>query len=238
VRQVLSHHKVQGVANFGRSAETLAVYEEAARLGSACLDCYPYAASSTILQKEAARLAKRVLVAWSKARPEAAGRYLDELATETGQPVDALIDSLQPAGAIYFSMDEADVERILRHPDTMIGSDGLPHDAFPHPRLWGAFPRVLGHYSRDRGLFPLEEAVHKMTGLSAQRFRLAGRGLVRQGYFADLTVFDPAKIADTATFASPMSPAAGIASVWVNGALAWSEGASTGSRTGRVIRRH
>lgn len=238
VRQVLSHHKVQGVANFGRSAETLAVYEEAARLGSACLDCYPYAASSTILQKEAARLAKRVLVAWSKARPEAAGRYLDELAAETGQPVDALIDSLQPAGAIYFSMDEADVERILRHPDTMIGSDGLPHDAFPHPRLWGAFPRVLGHYSRDRGLFALEEAVHKMTGLSAQRFGLAGRGLVRQGYFADLTVFDPAKIADTATFASPISPATGIAGVWVNGAQAWSEGASTGSRTGRVIRRH
>ena len=238
VRQVLSHHKVQGVANFGRSAETLAVYEEAARLGNACLDCYPYAASSTILRKDAARQARRVLVAWSKARPECAGRYLDELAADMGGSVDDVIDSLQPAGAIYFAMDEADVERILRHPDTMIGSDGLPHDAFPHPRLWGAFPRVLGHYSRERGLFPLEEAVHKMTALSARRFGLHGRGELRKGYCADLTVFDPAKVADTATFASPISPAAGIIGVWVNGSQAWSAGKPTGTRTGRVIRRN
>jgi N-acyl-D-amino-acid deacylase len=134
-------------------------------------------------------------------------------------------------------MDEADVERILAYPETMIGSDGLPHDRFPHPRLWGAFPRVLGHYTRERGLFPLETAVHKMTGLSAERFGLAGRGFVRPGCAADLVVFDPDRVADTATFAKPISPAAGIDSVYVNGAQTWNAGAHSGARAGRAIRR-
>lgn len=92
---------------------------------------------------------------------------------------------LMPAGAIYYNMDEQDVRRVMRYPVTMIGSDGLPNDPMPHPRLWGAFPRVLGHYSRDEQLFPLTTAVHKMTGLSAARFQLADRGLVKIGYFAD-----------------------------------------------------
>jgi N-acyl-D-amino-acid deacylase len=135
-------------------------------------------------------------------------------------------------------MDEADVERILQYPETMVGSDGLPHDAFPHPRLWGTFPRVLGHYARERGLFSLEAAVHKMTGLPADRFGLAGRGRVQPGYRADLTVFDPARVADTATFARPTSPSAGIVSVWVNGIEAWHAGKSTGARAGQVIRPH
>ncbi len=82
-------------------------------------------------------------------------------------------------------MDEGDVERIMSHPLAMIGSDGLPEDPFPHPRLWGAFPRVLGHFSRDKGLFALHTAVHKMTGLSAARFALHERGLIREGYWAD-----------------------------------------------------
>jgi len=238
VRQVISHHKVAGIANFGRSRETLAVFDQARREGDVCLDCYPYAASSTILRGDAVRYAKRVLVAWSKAKPEAAGRWLDELATETGLATDALVDALQPAGAIYFSMDEPDVERILAYPETMIGSDGLPHDAFPHPRLWGTFPRVLGHYARERGLFTLEAAVHKMTGLPARRFGLAGRGLVQPGYCADLTVFDPERIADTATFARPTAPAAGIVGVWVNGVETWRDGAATGARAGQVVRRN
>ena len=98
---------------------------------------------------------------------------------------------LMPAGAIYYNMDEQDVRRVLRYPVTMIGSDGLPNDPMPHPRLWGAFPRVLGHYCRDERLFPLTIAIHKMTGLSAARFQLADRGLVKVGYFADLVLFDP-----------------------------------------------
>ncbi|MGE5337617.1 MAG: N-acyl-D-amino-acid deacylase family protein [Gemmatimonadota bacterium] len=237
VRQVISHHKVIGRANFGRSRETLALLDEARATRDVCLDCYPYTASSTVLRRDAARQAQRVLIAWSKAQPGAAGRYLDELAAEQGADFDAMIDRLQPAGAIYFSMDEADVERILAYPETMIGSDGLPHDEFPHPRLWGAFPRVLGHYARERGLFSLEQAVHKMTGLPAARFGFAQRGLIVPGCHADLVVFDPARIADAATFAQPKTPAAGIVSVYVNGALAWHDGRATGARAGKILKR-
>lgn len=237
VRQVISHHKVVGRANFGRSRETLALLDRARQRSDVCLDCYPYTASSTVLRRDTAHQASRTLVAWSKARPAAAGRFLDELAAEEGADIDALIDALQPAGAIYFSMDEADVERILAHPQTMVGSDGLPHDTFPHPRLWGAFPRVLGHYARERGLFSLETAVHKMTGLPAARFGLPGRGLVQPGCAADLVVFDPERVMDAATFAQPLRPAIGIHSVYVNGRLVWHGGASTGARAGQVLRR-
>ena len=237
VRQVLSHHKVLGRANFGRSRETLALLEQARAQGDVCLDCYPYTASSTVLRADAVAQASRTLVAWSRSVPEASGRYLDELAAERGQPLAELIEALQPAGAIYFSMDEADVERILAYPETMIGSDGLPHDTFPHPRLWGSFPRVLGHYTRERGLFSLETAIHKMTGLPASRFNLAGRGLVQPGHAADLVVFDPQRVADQATFAAPLRPAAGIERVYVNGALAWNGGAATPARAGQVLRR-
>ncbi|MGL1400221.1 amidohydrolase family protein, partial [Vibrio parahaemolyticus] len=91
-----------------------------------------------------------------------------------------------------------DVNRILSHPATVVGSDGLPNDPLPHPRLWGAFPRVLGYYSREQKLFSLATAVHKMTGLSAQRFGLEQRGFVREGYHADLVLFDPETIRDAA----------------------------------------
>ena len=119
----------------------------------------------------------------------------------------------------------------------MIGSDGLPHDPRPHPRLWGTFPRVLGHYCREQNLFSLPEAIRKMTGLTAQRFGIARRGLVREGYFADLVLFDPATISDTATFAEPVSPALGIERVWVNGALAYANQGSTHARNGRFLPR-
>ena len=237
VRQVLSHHKVLGRANFGRSRQTLALLDQARESGDICLDCYPYTASSTVLRQDAVEQASRTLVAWSTAQPAASSRYLDELQAEQGLALAPLIAALQPAGAIYFSMDEDDVERILAHPQTMIGSDGLPHDTFPHPRLWGAFPRVLGHYVRERRLFSLETAIHKMTGLPAERFGLAGRGLIQVGCAADLVVFDPEKICDSATFADPMRPAAGIHQVYVNGVLTWQDGADTGARAGQVIRR-
>jgi N-acyl-D-amino-acid deacylase len=119
----------------------------------------------------------------------------------------------------------------------MIGSDGLPHDASPHPRLWGTFPRVLGHYARDVGLFALEEAVRKMTGLPAERFGLQGRGRLDVGAWADLTVFDPGSIIDRATWDRPTEPAAGIRMVVVNGRPVWRDGAPTGERPGRFIRR-
>jgi N-acyl-D-amino-acid deacylase len=150
---------------------------------------------------------------------------------------DEAIARLLPAGAIYFSMDETDVQRILAFEHTMIGSDGLPHDAAPHPRLWGSFPRVLGHYSRGLNLFPLETAVYKMTGLTAKTFGLEDRGVLRAGAFADIAVFDPGEVDDTATFTRPIQPAKGIDTVIVNGAIVWRQGKPTGERTGRVLRR-
>jgi N-acyl-D-amino-acid deacylase len=149
--------------------------------------------------------------------------------------VEEAVRRLHPAGAIYFQMDEADVRRILSWPETMIGSDGLPRDAHPHPRLWGTFPRVLGRYSRDLDLFSLEEAVRHMTSIPAERFGLAGRGVVRQGAFADLVVFDPARIADRATFEAPIAAAAGIELVMVNGRAVWDGGGHTGARPGRAL---
>ena len=132
-------------------------------------------------------------------------------------------------------MHEDDVQRVLQYPATMIGSDGLPHDVHPHPRLWGTFPRVLGHYSRDLGLFPLETAVHKMTALSARRFNLAQRGELREGFHADVTVFDPHAISDTATFAQPAMPAQGIRYVLVNGVLSYVDGNATMQRGGLFL---
>jgi len=119
----------------------------------------------------------------------------------------------------------------------MIGSDGLPHDQHPHPRLWGTFPRVLGHYSRELGLFSLETAVHKMTGLSAQRFRLADRGEIRIGAYADIVVFDAATVKDVATFAQPKAVSQGIERVFVGGAPAYRTGHGAIGRNGSFLRR-
>ena len=134
-------------------------------------------------------------------------------------------------------MDEDDLRRVLAFDDAMIGSDGLPHDEFPHPRLWGTFPRVLGHYSRDVGLFPLEQAVRRMTAVPARVFGLADRGVVREGAFADLVVLDPRTVIDSADFESPMQPATGIREVIVNGSPVWHGNASTGGRPGRILKR-
>src|SRR3546814_9593119 len=106
----------------------------------------------------------------------------------------------------------------------MIGSDGLPHDEQPHPRLWGTFPRVLGHYGRGLGLFPLEKAVHKMSGLTAARFGLADRGVLREGAFADLAIFNAETVGEAATFDQPVAPSIGIDTVLVNGAVVWRGG--------------
>jgi len=135
-------------------------------------------------------------------------------------------------------MAEEDVRRIMVHPLSMTGSDGLPHDAHPHPRLWGTFPRVLGHYARNVGLFSLENAVHKMTGRTDGVFGLADRGVIRTGAFADLVLFDPVTVRDTATFDAPTSVAEGIEATWVNGPPAYVRGkGATAERAGRLVTR-
>ena len=197
---IFSHHKVAGRANYGRSVETLALLEQAARRQSLGADAYPYTAGATELSADRVAWADRVLVTFSKAMPEAAGRDLTDVARELGVSVDEAIERLHPAGAIYFIMDEADVRRILAWPGVMIGSDSIPADAHPHPRVWGAFPRVLGRYSRELGLLSLEEAVRRMTSLPAERFGLVDRGMLQTGAYADVVVFDPMTVADRATY--------------------------------------
>jgi N-acyl-D-amino-acid deacylase len=234
---VISHHKTIGRENFGRTAETLPVIAAAMQRQEVGLDAYPYIASSTVLSAAQAERSLKVLVTWSRSAPEQAGRELSAIAADWGVSQKEAADRLQPAGAVYWTMDEADVQRVLQFEHTMIGSDGLPHDAHPHPRLWGAFPRVLGHYSRELGLFALEEAVRRMTGLSAARFGLTGRGVLAAGAYADITVFDPDTVADRATFEAPTTPAAGIEHVFVNGRPVWTGGRPTGERPSRALRR-
>lgn len=235
---VISHHKLMGKQNFGRSTETLAIIGDAMKSQEISLDAYPYVAGSTMLKKDRALLSSKTIITWCKPYPQYTGWDLDDVARELGKERWDAVDDLMPAGAIYFMMDESDVQRIMAFPDTMIGSDGLPHDTHPHPRLWGTFPRVLGHYSRDLGLFPIQTAVWKMTGLTAHRFGLAQRGVIEQDAFADLVVFDPLTVSDTATFESPMERSKGIRQVYVNGQQVWdADQLFMGSFPGRVLNR-
>jgi N-acyl-D-amino-acid deacylase len=234
---VLSHHQGDGPENIGHTAWSLPMIE-AARSGQRVgLDVYPYNAAATIIDPAFVLSASRVLISSSHPHPEMANRELDDIAAEWGIPREAAAEKLSPGGAIYFCQDEADVQRILAFPPTMIGSDGLPGGEINHPRLWGSFPRVLGHYSRDLGLFDLETAIHKMTGLTAGRFGLIDRGKLAVGGYADVTVFDPATVIDRATFEKPSEPSLGIRHVLVNGALVWLDGTSTGARPGRPLAR-
>lgn len=234
---VISHHKVIGQANYGRSEETLAFIRKSMARQPICLDCYPYTAGSTVLSADRAATSSRVIVTWSKGLPQHAGRDLADIARELDVSEEEAVRQLSPAGAIYFRMDEADVQRILQFDETMIGSDGLPHDAAPHPRLWGSFPRVLGHYGRGLKLFPLETAVHKMTGLTARNFGLADRGVLREGAYADLALFDADTVDEAASYEKPIAAARGIEAVIVNGRMVWRDGRATGERPGQVLRR-
>jgi len=233
---VISHHKCAGVENWGRTTETLPRIVEAARDQPVNVDVYPYSAGSTNLRADLVTSDYRIMITWSRAHPEARGRDLADIAAEWSVSLDEAARRLDPAGAIYFQMDEADVRRVMQSEVAMIGSDGLPHDDHPHPRLWGTFPRVIGRYARDLGLFPLEAAVHKMTGLPAKVFGLSDRGRIAEGYAADLVVFDPATIIDRATYDEPEQISAGIDMVVVNGAVTFENGAATGDRAGSLLR--
>jgi len=234
---VISHHKVAGAKNFGRTRETLAAIDAARKNQAIAFDVYPYIAASSWLTPDYLVFCSRVAITWSKPHPEMNGRDVSSVAKEWGCDEKEAVKRMQPGGAVYFLMDEADVQRVLSHPQAMIGSDGIPDDSHPHPRLWGTFPRVLGHYARDLGLFEMEDAVRRMTSLPAATFGFADRGFVKPGAIADLVLFDPEKVIDTATFEKPKQVAAGIEMTLVAGAPVWRTGNPTGAHPGRVLRR-
>ena len=179
--------------------------------------------------------------------PALAGKTIADLLKAAGQPLtkvataDLVIDLQLKGGcsAIFHAYDEPDVERFLQSPFGMVGSDGSLTrlgDGAPHPRAFGTFPRVLGHYVRDRKIVALEEAVRKMTSFPAARLGLQDRGLLKAGLAADVTIFDPATIADRATFTDPHHYSFGVRHVVINGQVTVKDGAHTGVKAGRVLR--
>lgn len=181
-------------------------------------------------------------------QPELEGKTLHDWAVARKLPptlktgADLVIEAVRQGGAsaIYHVLDEDDVERIMRHPQTMIASDGRlvePGDGHPHPRWYGTFPRVLARYVREKGVLTLEEAVHKMTAMPAARIGLGDRGRIGEGLAADLVIFDPETVADRATFEEPHQYPVGIETVVVNGTVAVEGERETGVRAGKVLRR-
>jgi N-acyl-D-amino-acid deacylase len=251
----ISHHKASGRAAWGLVKESLRLIEAARARGvDVHADQYPYTAGSTVLSAVVGGLvpdgasgigaieAGAVVVAAADGHPEWEGRSLADLMREFGLPAPEtaarVLAGSPGATVVVHTMHEDDVRTVLRHPTTMIGSDGIPTlQGRPHPRLYGTFARVLGRYARELGLFPLEEAVHRMTGLPARKFGLADRGAVRPGAFADLVLFDPERVLDAGSYEDPHRPPHGIAHVFVNGAGVVRAGAHTGARPGRVLRR-
>jgi len=178
--------------------------------------------------------------------PAMAGKNLAELTVEAGMEpspenaAEVVFEIVRNGGAtaVYHAIGSEDVDRIMRHPATAIGSDGpvgIFGEGAPHPRQYGSFARVLGHFVRERGVITLEEAVRKMTSLSAQRLSIQDRGLIAEGFFADIAVFDADEIIDRATFEDPHQYAVGMKHVLVNGEIVVRDGAHTGSRPGRIL---
>ena len=188
-----------------------------------------------------------ILVSECLPRPEAVGKTVAQLAEERGQdPLDVVFDlivvSEGQASAVWFDQSEENVVKIMRHPLVAVGSDGYamaPRGMMAqrqvHPRSYGTFPRVLGRYVREEQVLTLEEAVKKMTSMTAQRFGLEDRGVVREGAWADLVLFDGATVADRATFTDSHQFPVGIPYVLVNGALVIADGRHTGALPGRVL---
>jgi N-acyl-D-amino-acid deacylase len=178
----------------------------------------------------------------------AAGRRLGELAAERGEdPFDLLVrlivDDENRTRMVGFGMSEENVAAKIAHPLAIVCSDGGaraiegPLSAgTPHPRTYGAFPRLLGHFVRDLGALPLEEAIRKITSAPADRVGLRERGRIEPGAFADLVAFDPDRVIDRATFEEPHQYPEGIPHIWVNGEQVLRDGEQTGALPGRVVR--
>jgi len=282
----VQHHKAVGQPQWGWSAKSLALIDDARRDGlDITLDLYPYTASSTgssvlfpqwALAGGREAFAQRVADPATRARIERDmrrifeyerggadlssvqfrvlpsdrrydGKTLADLARDRGLPDTnesgiQLVIELQLKGgfsAIYHSMQEDDVIRIMKHPLAMFCTDGdnVGYDVgFPHPRSYGTFPRVLGRYVRELGVLTLEGAIRKMTSLSADQIGQRERGRIAAGMFADLTIFDPETVADRATYTDPHQFPVGVRHVIVNGVPVIRDGALTGATPGRVIK--
>lgn len=249
----ISHHKAAGRNNWGKCKDSLAKVDEANSAGSSdvTLDVYPYTAGSgpmvqyVNLDRVDVEWAENTRVASCPAFREYEGRWLPEIASAEGIALDELVRRIltAPKGdrtvSITAGMSEDDVETNLRHPLMMIGSDGIPDlNGVPHPRLFGTMPRILGEYVRERGILPLEEAVRRMTSLSCDRFGLAERGRIAEGWWADLVLFDADTIVDTATYDEPKREPVGVSYVVVNGAVVYDAagGGHTGARPGGLLR--
>lgn len=221
VRTIISHHKCAGPLAHGQSGQSLARIEAAAQSLELGFDVYPYEASSTMLLADRAKLSRKTIITTCPRFPQYEGRDFDQLCIELKRSATDCADYLGPSGAVYFTMDEADVDRIVSHPQSMIGSDGIPLQGKPHPRLWGTFPRVLARYVREKNLLSLPQAIRKMTALSAAHFGL-DRGPLQRGRIcldaaADLVLFDPQQVLDLADYERPEQPSVGIEATWVAG---------------------
>jgi N-acyl-D-amino-acid deacylase len=282
----ITHHKIVGPGNWGRSVDTLRLVDDARARGvDATIDQYPYTASSTSVQaallpawaqeggreRILARLAdpatrakirtdtiqiiavergggdpKNVRIAGCPWDRTLAGLTLADVTRRRGaeptvdNAADAALWLIEQGGCqgIFHAIGEEDLVRILKHPATMVASDGevttFGRDA-PHPRSYGTFARVLGVYARDKGVMTLEDAVRRMTSAPAQRLMLGDRGVLRSGMKADLVLFDPARVRDLATFDRPHQYAEGFSLVVVNGQIVFEHGAMTAARPGVVL---
>ena len=285
----VTHHKIVGPKNYGKSVETLKLLEAARARGvDATSDQYPYTASSNAFtasmipqwgqeggrEQMLARLKnpttrkeigaetvriireergggdpKNVFLAHCDFDPAMAGKNLADVARmrgmeptiENGAEAAMWVVEQGNCQGVYHAMSEQDLERIMRHPATMIASDGwvqILGEGVPHPRSYGTFPRVLGVYVRERNVITLEDAIRKMTSFPAQRLRLNDRGVLKPGMKADITVFDPARVRDMATFEKPHQYAEGYSSVIVNGQVVFDGKTMTSARPGKVLRRN
>lgn len=246
----ISHHKSAGKRNWGGVKASLAKVDEANSRGmDITLDVYPYTAGSgpmwqyVNLENIDAEWARGVMIASCPDYREFEGKMVPDIAAEHEWTLEEAVREIltSPRGrqviCIHFIIDEADIETNLRHPKMLVGSDGIPElKGNPHPRLFGTMPRVLARYVRERHVLTLEEAIHRMTQASCERFGLVERGLVREGYFADLVLMDPAIIQDRATYEDPKQEPAGISMVIVNGQVAYEDGRHTGAGSGKMLR--
>ncbi len=246
----ISHHKSAGRPNWGKVKDSLQKVDDALAAGQrVTLDVYPYTAGSGRmieyfdLDRVNRELAEVIRIASCSAFREFEGKMVVDIAAERGMDVTEVVKMIltAPRGdrtiCIHFIIDEADIETNLAHRDMMVGSDGIPDlKGQPHPRLFGTFPRVLGRYVRERGVLGLEEAVRRMTSLSARTFGLTERGQVKEGYWADLVLFDPDTVLDKATYDDPKQEPDGIELVVVNGQVAYDKGTHTGVGSGKMLR--